>query len=111
MSERDDRGPEIPETPPEDDVSAKFARFVGRASGLLMQAGETVKEQATRGREVIEGKIRERDLQTHFQLLGKEVYKRVAAGEFELPPSLNENIDAITALIKERDHEEADDEG
>ncbi len=95
-----------------DDIQAIFQNFVQNTSSLLNQVGDTIRDQANKSKDLVEEKLKERELNHEFQAFGKEVFGLVAAGKLELADELSDRLERIQALVKEIDglkaHEETE---
>ncbi len=84
-----------------DDLQAKLSDFFQQTSKMILQLGDTVRDQAAKSRELIEDKMKERELNQHFKNLGREVFRLVSAGRLTLPSEFDTRLDDIRALVKE----------
>ncbi|MDX9722957.1 MAG: hypothetical protein RBU37_19565 [Myxococcota bacterium] len=86
---------------PTDEIQEKVGVFINQTSKMLMQFGEAVRDQALKGRDLVEEKLKERELNNEFRLLGKEVFRLVAAGKLELPAELQAKVERIRGLAEQ----------
>lgn len=87
--------------PRKSSANETVARFINEASRVLYEAGEQVRGQAARGKQLLDEKLAERELNRSFQLFGKAVFEQVARGKLELPESLAPHLESLRAQIKD----------
>jgi len=79
-------------------IKGTFSSLLSRASVLGNTVVEAVKDQAEKGKEVIEDKMREREADEIYRKLGKKVARLVKRGELELPECCQQYIEALEDL-------------
>ena len=78
-----------------------LAQFLDDTSKFVNEVSQTFMEQADKGRQLIDEKRAERDLNRLFQTFGKAVFEQIAKGKLTVPEALQEDVDALRAKIKE----------
>ncbi|MFA5623822.1 MAG: hypothetical protein WC966_02035 [Bradymonadales bacterium] len=89
-------------------IQDSFSALLRRAAGAATQIGESVKEQAEKGKDFIDEKFREREANEVFRKLGRKVYKLHSREELELPESCDKFIDALDNLLDADDSDDHD---
>lgn len=89
-------------------IQEKLSLLWGKATEAASQIGDSVKEQAERGKDFIEDKIREREANELYRKLGQKVYKLASRDELELPEVCEKYVNALDELLEDED--DVDDE-
>ena len=92
----------------ENDFQEFLNDFVNSTSRVLIQVGETILDGASRGREAVATRMKERVLNKALRTLGKDVFTLHARGKITLPEELLTHIDTIKTLIVEIDAERSE---